>query len=108
MEPWSNIEPEPFMALVREGKLSPDQIIDVREMDEWNYYHLDNSTLMPLSTFQEDSDAINKDRTVYVICAHGVRSAAVCRYLSERGYGNLTNVIGGMAAVSSLDGFQYD
>ncbi|RAP76420.1 rhodanese-like domain-containing protein [Paenibacillus montanisoli] len=108
MERWSNIEPEPFLALVREGKLALDQIIDVRELDEWNYYHLDNSTLMPLSSFQERENEIERERPVYVICAHGVRSVAVCRYLSEKGYGNLANVIGGMAAVSSLDGFQYD
>ena len=45
---------------------------------------------------------------IYIIRAHGVRSTAVCRYLNERGYSNLTNVTGGMAAVASLEGFQYD
>ncbi|WP_308639107.1 rhodanese-like domain-containing protein [Paenibacillus silvisoli] len=108
MERWSNIEPEAFMALVRDGKLAPDQIIDVRELGEWNYYHIDHSTLMPLSEFQTREGEVDRERPVYVICAHGVRSDAVCRYLSEKGYGNLTNVIGGMAAVSSLDGFEYD
>ncbi|SEN23599.1 rhodanese-like domain-containing protein [Paenibacillus sp. OV219] len=108
MEQWSNIKPETFMELVKSGKLTDDQIIDVRELEEWNYYHLDPSTLMPLSSFEESSERISTEKPVYIICAHGVRSAAVCRYLSERGYGNLTNVVGGMAAVSSLDGFQYD
>lgn len=108
MEKWSNMRPESFLQLVKTGELSADQIIDVREQEEWNYYHLDQSTLMPLSSFEESFESIAKEKPVYMICAHGVRSAAVCRYLSERGYGNLTNVVGGMAAVSSLEGFQYD
>ncbi|REE94240.1 rhodanese-related sulfurtransferase [Paenibacillus taihuensis] len=108
MEQWNNMRPETFLQLVKTGELSVDQIIDVREQEEWNYYHLDRSTLMPLSSFEESFESITKEKPVYIVCAHGVRSAAVCRYLSERGYGNLTNVVGGMAAVSSLEGFQYD
>ncbi|AZN40688.1 rhodanese-like domain-containing protein [Paenibacillus albus] len=108
MAEWSNIKPESFLELVKSGQLTDDQIIDVREQEEWNFYHLEQGTLMPLSTFEESSEQISTEKPVYVICAHGVRSSAVCRYLSERGYGNLTNVVGGMAAVSSLEGFQYD
>ena len=53
MESWSQIQPDAFWRLVREGKLAPEQIIDVREQEEWDYYHLEGSTLMPLSSFQE-------------------------------------------------------
>ncbi|NBD22620.1 rhodanese-like domain-containing protein [Paenibacillus glycinis] len=108
MEPWSQIQPDAFWRLVQEGKLEPEQIIDVREQEEWNYYHLEGSTLMPLSSFQETWDRIPADKPVYIVCAHGVRSQAACRYLNEKGYSSLANVVGGMAAVSRHDGFQYD
>ncbi|WP_219836500.1 rhodanese-like domain-containing protein [Paenibacillus sp. R14(2021)] len=108
MDNWNQMQPEPFLELVRQGKLLKEQIIDVREQHEWDYYHLEDSTLMPLSSFEENWEAVPSDKPVYVICAHGVRSQAVCRYLNEKGYGSLTNVVGGMAAVSQLDGFQYD
>ncbi|NBC69013.1 rhodanese-like domain-containing protein [Paenibacillus sacheonensis] len=102
------MEPDVFWQLLRESKLDPEQIIDVREPQEWDYYHLRGSTLMPLSTFQDTWERVPEDKPVYVICAHGVRSQAVCRYLNEKGYGSITNVVGGMAAVSHYDGFQYD
>ncbi|MFC4808454.1 rhodanese-like domain-containing protein [Paenibacillus sp. GCM10023250] len=108
MDVWRDIQPDAFWQLVREGKLEPDQIIDVREPEEWDYYHLEGSTMLPLSSFIETWTRVPADKPVYVICAHGVRSQAVCRFLSEKGYGGLANVVGGMAAVSLHDGFQYD
>ena len=33
-----------------------------------------------------------------VLCQHGIRSAAACEFLSERGFEKLTNVVGGMSA----------
>jgi rhodanese-related sulfurtransferase len=105
---WNQILPEPFLHLVRGGKLLPEQIIDVREPHEWDYFHLEGSTLMPLSAFEDSWADVPNDKPVYVICAHGVRSQAVCRFLNEKGYGSLANVVGGMAAVSQLEGFEYD
>ena len=108
MELWDQIHPDKFWESIAEGKLHPNQIIDVREREEWEYYHLEGSKLMPLSSFEETWGEVSSEEPVYVICAHGVRSQAVCRFLHEKGYGRLTNVIGGMAAVSWHDGFQYD
>lgn len=108
MEQWKQIEPDEFWQLLQQGDLQPEQIVDVRESHEWDYYHLAGSKLMPMSELQETWQEIPSSLPVYIICAHGVRSQAVCRYLNEKGYGSIANVIGGMAAVSSFDGFQYD
>ncbi|QHW30219.1 rhodanese-like domain-containing protein [Paenibacillus rhizovicinus] len=108
MERWNQIQPDIFWKMLHEEGLDPALIIDVREQEEWDYYHLNGSTLLPLSSFQETWEQVPMDRPVYIICAHGVRSQAVCRYLNEKGYGSLANVVGGMAAVSHFDGFQYD
>lgn len=109
MEQWQNIEPEVFLKQVRAGELMKVQIIDVREQEEWDYYHLEQSTLIPLQTIPNHLEKFQSNgQPIYIICAHGVRSVAACRYLNERGISNLRNVAGGMAAVASLEGFQYD
>ena len=83
-------------------------ILDVREHAEWDYYHLEEAWLMPMQSVPAGINRIPRDKTVYVVCAHGVRSAAVCDYLESHGYDNTVNVIGGMAAIGALRGFRYD
>ncbi|WP_274651680.1 rhodanese-like domain-containing protein [Paenibacillus humicola] len=108
MKRWTDVEPLEFVRRMREGGLSADQVIDVREQPEWDYYHLEQTTLMPMNTIPGRIDELPRDKPLYIICAHGVRSEAVCRYLHERGFGGLQNVLGGMAAVASHAGFEYD
>jgi len=109
MEKWVDVEPAIFIEMLDKAELDPAQVIDVREQQEWDYYHLDGSALIPTSVMMERIAELPHDKPLYIICAHGVRSVAVCRYLSERaGYDNLHNVAGGMAAVSAFYGFQYD
>ncbi|MBW7473484.1 rhodanese-like domain-containing protein [Paenibacillus oenotherae] len=109
MSHWVDLEPELFVELLRSGKLESRQIIDVREGMEWDYYHLEQSLLIPMNTIPDRLNELASDKPLYIICAHGVRSAAVCNYLQEKGYGSLHNVAGGMASVASIyDGFQYD
>jgi len=102
------ISPQRFHELHEENELGDALVIDVREPYEWDFYHLDGTMLMPMNTIPERLQELPKDRTIYVICAHGVRSHAVCRYLTQQGYGDIHNVAGGMAAVALLNGFIYD
>lgn len=102
------IDPEQLLAIIADGSLDEAQLIDVREEDEWAYYHLEEAELIPMQTIPARLDDISRDKPVYVICAHGVRSAMVCRFLEENGFGNAVNVRGGMADVAALKGFSYD
>lgn len=100
-----------FMELYRAKELNPTQVIDVRELNEWVYYHLDETTHIPLSGLPERLDDIRARASrepVYFLCAHGVRSVAACDFFIAQGISNVKNVMGGMAAVSALNGFQYD
>ncbi|MFD2611982.1 rhodanese-like domain-containing protein [Paenibacillus gansuensis] len=107
MKPYTSIAPNEFLSKYKEGMKDAD-IIDVREPEEWDYYHLEESRLVPMNTIPVSLDTLSKEKTLYVICAHGVRSEHVCYYLNQAGYGNVVNVEGGMAAVSGLCGFKYD
>ncbi|MBD2869620.1 rhodanese-like domain-containing protein [Paenibacillus arenilitoris] len=108
MANWQNVTPEALLEGLGNGRIEPIQIIDVREPFEWDYYHLEGSIPIPMNTIPSRLGELDDSKTIYVICAHGVRSVAVCDFLDERGYGGIRNVEGGIAAVASLKGFAYD
>ncbi|MUT65516.1 rhodanese-like domain-containing protein [Paenibacillus sp. NEAU-GSW1] len=103
-----SISAEQLLERMNEAHFLPEQIIDVREPQEWDYYHIEATRLIPMNTIPHRLGELEDDKPIYIVCAHGVRSLAVCRYLQEQGYGNLFNVEGGMAAIALLQGFQYD
>lgn len=108
MKQWDDISSDALVRLLAENQVTTGQIIDVREVHEWNYYHLDGSMHVPMSVLPDRLDSLPKGERLYIMCAHGVRSVAVCNYMNDNGYDNLRNVAGGIAAVAELRGFQYD
>jgi rhodanese-related sulfurtransferase len=108
MMEFQTIEPELFIKKMKEEGVADSLVIDVREQMEWDYYHLEDTEHMPMNTIPARLEELPVDKPIYVLCAHGVRSAAVCQYLARNGRDNAINVEGGMAAVSQLLGFQYD
>jgi rhodanese-related sulfurtransferase len=108
MYKWQEMTPDVFLESLENGDIESNQIIDVREQFEWDFYHMDDSVLIPMNTIPTRLGEIDDSMPLYIVCAHGVRSAAVCQYLEEQGYTSLHNITGGMAAIASLKGFQYD
>lgn len=108
MNNWQEMTPEMLLERIENGEIEGNQVIDVREEFEWDFYHMDASVLIPMNTIPSRLGEIDDSKPVYIVCAHGVRSIAVCQYLEEQGYNSLHNVTGGMAAIASLKGFQYD
>jgi rhodanese-related sulfurtransferase len=104
----NNIEPEHFNEMLLNNEIIAANIVDVRELPEWHYYHLDGTKHIPMHTIPERIDELSRDETLYVICAHGVRSAAVCNYMLQQGFTQIKNVEGGMSAIAELRGFSYD
>jgi rhodanese-related sulfurtransferase len=103
-----HIDPVQFVKLLQSKEGKDMYIVDVREPQEWDYYHLKEAHLMPMNTIPARLADIPDDRDVYIVCAHGVRSQMVCGFLEQQGRSNVINVIGGMAAVAAQLGFQYD
>ncbi|HTG71532.1 MAG TPA: rhodanese-like domain-containing protein [Candidatus Udaeobacter sp.] len=108
MTKWQDVTPQFLLDLLENGNVDRTQIIDVREKFEWDFYHIEASVLIPMNTIPVRHNELDDSKPIYIICAHGVRSVAVCNYLEEQGCSNLHNVTGGMAAIASLKGFQYD
>ena len=72
-------------------------LFDVREDDEWATVHVEAASLVPLGTVTESVEQFPTDRTAYVICAKGGRSARAVEFLRSQGV-DAVNVTGGMGA----------
>lgn len=80
----------------QKSKQTPLTIIDVRESDEFAEGHIPQAINRPLSTLVEETDSFAKDKTYYIVCQSGGRSAQACSYLSGQGI-QVVNVLGGMS-----------
>ena len=82
------------------------QLVDVREPYEIELAALPGFAAFPLSEFAEWSaeidDRLNRDTETLVLCHHGVRSAQMCQWLSDRGFTNVKNIVGGIDAYSMV------
>ena len=72
-------------------------LIDVREVYEFQAGHAPGAKNLPLSTLEQGYKEIKPDHEYHVICQGRVRSASACQFLSAQGL-TVTNVEGGMNA----------
>ena len=72
-------------------------LIDVREVHEFQAGHAPGARNLPLSTLEQGYKELKPDQEYYIICQGGARSASACSFLSAQGL-NVTNVEGGMNA----------
>jgi len=73
-------------------------LVDVRESDELAAVRVEGAQHVPTSQFVERAAELPKDRPLLIMCATGVRSAAVTGYLLRSGWSDVTNVDGGIVA----------
>lgn len=69
-------------------------VVDVREPAEHAAAHVPGVILIPLGELVERTDEVPADRTIYVICASGGRSARAAKHLRSLGI-DAVNVAGG-------------
>ena len=72
-------------------------LVDVREPDEFEQFHVPGATLIPLADVPERIEEIPDDQRVYVICGSGGRSARAVDFLNRQGL-DTVNVAGGSKA----------
>lgn len=75
-------------------------LIDVREGEELEASQMEGMPFhhFPMSTFEAHLQELPHNQEIVVFCKAGGRSARVAEFLEEKGYENVTNVIGGMMA----------
>lgn len=73
-------------------------LLDVRGSDEYREAHAAGAVNIPLALLGSRMKDVPTDRTVYVICLSGMRSANAAQLLRRQGRTNVINVRGGTAA----------
>ena len=81
-------------------------MLDVRNPDEWEMYHVDGATLIPLPELEARVNEVPRDREIVVICNSGNRSQTGRDILLEAGFENVTSIAGGIQGWMSA-GYDY-
>eukprot|EP00166_Cyanidium_caldarium_P000941 ctg_1418.g494 len=100
------MEVEEFAEIYRDAQRRAQyQLVDVREPSELARARLDGFLNLPINAYDQwreqvegDHAALDKGRPVIVMCHHGFRSATMCSYLSQQGFRDVINLLGGIDA----------
>ncbi len=79
-------------------------LLDVREEFEWQIVHIPDCLLIPMNKLPTHLSALDTNRAIVVLCAHGHRSLYAIQYLQSCGFTKLRNLTGGMAAWQRANG----
>lgn len=71
-------------------------VLDVRQPDEWNEYHIPGSTLIPLDQLEARLNEVPTDKEVVVVCRSGNRSQPGRDVLKKAGFKQVTSMAGGL------------
>lgn len=77
---------EVTVADVAASKNTIPQLIDVREMDEWQEWRIAGGTLIPMSEFAARVGELDPAQPIIVYCRSGGRSLMVAEALQNAGY----------------------
>ena len=75
------------------------QILDVRTPDEYNEIRIPNSINIDFynsGDFMQKLQILDKNRSYYVYCRTGSRSATTCELMKEMGFTKAYNLLGGI------------
>lgn len=94
------IRVEELSAKLQAGE--PIYLVDVRQPNEYEYCHLPDSQLIPLSELPSRVDEVDppEGSLVVVYCHHGVRSLSGAAILQQAGFSNVASLAGGIEAWS--------
>ena len=102
--PVERIERLDVEDLAERRRFEPDlQLLDVREIAEWDAGHLRGSQLMPWHDIDALPESLDASRPVAVICASGQRASVAASLLQRHGARHVIHVTdGGVPALGRL------
>jgi len=71
-------------------------MLDVRQPEEWQEYHIPESTLIPLGDLPNRLGEVPKDQEIVVVCRSGNRSQQGRDILLNAGFDQVTSMAGGL------------
>ncbi len=88
------------VAQIRETPSTNVTVVDVREASEWEQGHLPGAQHISKSYLEQQIEGVvpDRDRSVVLYCAGGVRSLFAAQTLREMGYSDVRSMSGGFQA----------
>jgi rhodanese-related sulfurtransferase len=80
---------------------NPPIIIDVRELDEYQYCRIEGAQLKPLGCIEQWSAELDREAEYVLMCHVGGRSGQATGYLQRLGFKHVLNLRGGIDAWSA-------
>jgi rhodanese-related sulfurtransferase len=77
--------------------------LDVRTQEEWDQFHIPNTTLIPLDQLTTRLNELPQDREIVVVCRSGNRSQQGRDILLEAGFTQVTSMAGGVTQWKAAD-----
>ena len=74
-------------------------ILDVRTPEEFNEGYIPKSinlNIYDASSFMSKIQSFNKENNFYIYCKSGARSSQACKIMSQLGFSNVYNLLGGI------------
>lgn len=94
---YSSVNPSDLKGMI--GRIN---IIDIRDSYLYNLSNIPTSRNVPINYLLMDPGRyMNKDKTYYIYCQSGYKSASACNKLSGMGY-KVVNVLGGYNSYNSF------
>lgn len=81
---------------VRLKRGDPLDLVDVRELHEWEIGRIEGARLAPLSSFGEALPGLDRSHELVVYCKGGGRSAKAVKQLQAAGFTRVWNLAGGI------------
>ena len=74
-------------------------VIDVRKKSEFESEHVEGAVNVPLNQINQHLEKFPKEQEFVLHCAGGYRSMIAASILQQRGWSQLTDVIGGFKSI---------
>jgi adenylyltransferase/sulfurtransferase len=87
-----------FKALL-ENKDDSIAIVDVRSLEEWNEFHLENTLHIPLDEILFAKETLTAYKKIVFLCAHGSRAARASAAYESLGFTNVDYVTGSLSSI---------
>src|SRR5574337_149809 len=95
----AQLQPAELKRLLDSG--APLVLLDVREPEEVAFVHLPGAVHIPMGEIPGRVHELDPDADIVVYCHHGVRSAHVAGFLTQRDFTSVANLMGGIDAWSA-------
>jgi len=97
-----NMSPAEARSFMKHHGVVEYQLLDVRQLKEYERAHLPGALLIPLLDLLARLTELNPQLPTLVYCYNGLRSRAACQVLRGRGFAEVINITGGIKAWNGL------